>query len=628
MGNIRLMFQLSKDRSFMSKIGIGLLLGLVGIGLIELLDYWGGRPALSVLVLPLVASYVLGGSALSGSLTTFILMIYALKFVSETGWLPYFIFFTTGILVAYLVKTTKDRIRTLSDAEVRAEESQRFKLAASAGKLGVWEWDVVNDHLHWDDQMFEFYGITRESFLGTSKAWEKTLHPDDSVKSHDILEEAKKAKPYFNSDFRIIRPDGEVRHIQSQALVVRDKRGQALKMFGLNRDVTEEKKNLQKIQELHAYLETALEQSQAGIVIAKAPTGEIKFANKASLSITNRTKEEIVENIDSSKYGVWGVANLDGKFLQGEEYPIVKAMKNGELIKQELLMLRPSGEKRTVFCNAAPIRGKDGTVIAGIVVFLDITEQHQLLEKVQKAQKEAEEAMMAKTRFLDVAAHELRTPVTAVSLMLQLAERQASSGTPVTSSVLNRMKTQIDRLSRLVVDLLEVSKLDRGILELKREWSDFGELIKDCISTFKIQFPERPIYFSGPMEPVRINLDPVRIYEVIANLIDNAVKYTPEETPLEIELQSNSDHVYFAITDHGPGLSEHVQNRLFGAFERENLDRNKRYSGLGLGLFISKGIVELHGGSIGVRSQAGNGSTFFFNLPRTPVLAKTGTENS
>lgn len=628
MGNLRLILQFQKDQSCWAQIGIGVLLSLIGITFVEVFRHWLSNAPYPALVLAVVASYVLGGGALSGTITTFALLAYTLKFVATSGWFPYSIFFATGVLVAYLVKTTKDRIRTLRDAEIRAEESERLKLAASAGKLGIWEWDIANDHMVWDDQMLEFYGLTKESFMGSISSWKNCLHPEDKIHSSEILEKALKAKPYFNSEFQIVRPNGEIRSIQSQSLVIRDGLGKPLKMFGLNRDVTEEKKNLQKIQELNAYLETALEQSQAGIVIVDAPNGDIKFANQAALAIADRAKEEVVDNIDASKYESWGVAGLNGRPLEGKEFPIVKAMSEGKFIKEELLILRPSGEKRIVLANAAPIRRQDGSIIAGIVIFLDITEKHLLLEKIKAAQKQAEEAMMAKARFLDVAAHELRTPVTAISLMVQLAQRESKKGTVVASAVLDRLRVQADRLSRLVVDLLEVSKLDRGVLELRYEWADFGELIKECISYFKLQFPDKPIVFSMPEEPVRLNLDADRIYEVIANLIDNAIKYSVDDSPLEIHLESNTEHAYFSISDHGPGLSEHIQKRLFGAFERENHDLQKRYSGLGLGLFISRGIIELHGGSIGVRSQKGQGSTFFFNLPRTLNLAKTGTEDS
>lgn len=628
MGILKFFRKLSKDRSAWVQLITGLVVSFTGIGFVEILWPWISHAPYTALILPIIASYTMTGGILAGFLTTIILITYAgFRFLETTGIIPYLIFNLAGVGVFYLVKSIKKRLQMISDADIRAKEGQRLKFAASAGRLGIWEWDIPNDHLLWDDQMLEFYGLTRESFSGTVNAWEQRLHPDDSQSAFKSLDEALKTKSHFNSDFRIIRPNGETRYIQAQALTIRDDLGRPLKMFGLNRDVTEEKRALQQIQELNAYLETALEQSQAGIVIAEPPNGEIKFANHAALKITGRTKEEIVDNIDASKYGIWGLADLSGKPIESKDYPIVKAMLNGDFIKEEFSILRPNGEKRIILVNAAPIRRKDSSIMAGIVIFLDTTAQHQLLEKVQKAQKEAEEAMMAKARFLDVAAHELRTPVTAVSLMIQLAQRQATQGLPVNTTVINRMKTQMDRLSRLVVDLLEVSQLDRGVLELKYEWTDLSELITDCISTFKIQFPDKQILFSAPAEPVQLEVDPVRIYEVISNLIDNAMKYTPDRSTLDIRLESTSEKVHVSITDEGPGLSEHAQKRLFGAFERENFVREKRYSGLGLGLFISRGIIELHGGTIGVESQLGHGSTFFFDLPKAPSLVKTGTHS-
>jgi two-component system sensor histidine kinase KdpD len=133
----------------------------------------------------------------------------------------------------------------------------------------------------------------------------------------------------------------------------------------------------------------------------------------------------------------------------------------------------------------------------------------------------------------------------------------------------------MDRLSRLVVDLLEVSKLDRGVLELRYDWTDLGEIVKECISNFQIQYPERLLHLSTVNEPVWEKVDPVRIYEVVSNLLDNAIKYSPENTPIDIQLNAQPDKIYFSITDRGKGMSKDIQNRLFGAFERENCDTKK-----------------------------------------------------
>jgi len=166
------------------------------------------------------------------------------------------------------------------------------------------------------------------------------------------------------------------------------------------------------------------------------------------------------------------------------------------------------------------------------------------------------------------------------------------------------------------VDLLEVSKLDRGLLELELSWIDLVALIKETISNFQIQFPIRSIEFSCSEEVVLEKVDSVRLHEVVSNLLDNAIKYSSENSPIEILLEVKEDKIIFSIKDQGKGLSEKDQKRLFAAFERCNSGHQKKYAGLGLGLFISREIITMHGGLIGVKSNLGEGSTFFFELPR------------
>jgi signal transduction histidine kinase len=118
-------------------------------------------------------------------------------------------------------------------------------------------------------------------------------------------------------------------------------------------------------------------------------------------------------------------------------------------------------------------------------------------------------------------------------------------------------------------------------------------------------------------------IDPIRIFEVLSNLLDNAIKYSPEGSPIDLELQVGPEFVRYSVRDYGPGLTEEGQRKLFSAFERGTV--NEKTSGLGLGLFICRGIIALHNGSIGVHSSPGKGSTFYFDLPLTKEFKRTGS---
>jgi len=176
-----------------------------------------------------------------------------------------------------------------------------------------------------------------------------------------------------------------------------------------------------------------------------------------------------------------------------------------------------------------------------------------------------------------------------------------------------------DKISRLVVDLLDVSRLERGAVALHLERIDLNSVITECVNDLKLHEPDRMIKIIKPETPVEFNFDSLRIAQVISNVLDNARKYTPKQSPFEITLETKPGHVRISIRDHGPGISDEQKTNLFNAFSRGSDELTSRSGGLGLGLFICSEIIKLHGGTIGVISKMGEGSTFYFELPTEEV---------
>lgn len=221
-----------------------------------------------------------------------------------------------------------------------------------------------------------------------------------------------------------------------------------------------------------------------------------------------------------------------------------------------------------------------------------------------------------KIKFLDIAAHELRNPIASISLVLQLCERRTKKGQPIPFDFLARLRSPVDRLARLVVDLVEMSRLERGLLSLLPVKTDLTSLITECVEEFKLRSPERRFAFNKPDQKVEINLDPARIGQVLVNFLDNAIKYDGN-SDIQVKLEIMPSVVRVSVTDHGPGISEDEQSLLFTAFARGSSNATIRAGGLGLGLSICKSIMDLHQGAIGVVSKLGHGSTFYFDLPRS-----------
>jgi signal transduction histidine kinase len=237
-------------------------------------------------------------------------------------------------------------------------------------------------------------------------------------------------------------------------------------------------------------------------------------------------------------------------------------------------------------------------------------------EELKRAKVEAESASRIKSEFLDIAAHELRTPLAALTLLVSSLQRQHGVTSKQRDEMQNRIGVQVDRLVRLVDELLNVSRLERGGFAISREPVDMATLISEAVDVFRNRALSRKFTFAKPSQSLLVSADPVRMIQVIGNLLDNAVKYSPAEAPVDVEASVTEQRmVRVTIRDYGKGIPKEQQAQLFERFHRLGSDETIRQSGLGLGLYISRKIVELHGGRIGVESKLGSGSSFFFEIP-------------
>jgi signal transduction histidine kinase len=247
---------------------------------------------------------------------------------------------------------------------------------------------------------------------------------------------------------------------------------------------------------------------------------------------------------------------------------------------------------------------------------------------LKEAEKEARLAVQARDEFLSIASHELKTPLTALKLQLNMYKVLARRGLPAeafiakTSQLFEQSSSQVDRLSRLVEELLDVSQINNGKLNLHLESFDLCELLKEVCSRYGDDAAKGQVNVSIE-EGVTVagHWDRLRIDQVITNLITNAIKYG-DSKPVHASLCREENEAVIRVKDHGIGISEEDQSRIFGRFERAVSASN--FGGLGLGLYIVRQIVHEHGGSVSVQSKKNEGSTFTVRLPLGGALSATG----
>ena len=282
-----------------------------------------------------------------------------------------------------------------------------------------------------------------------------------------------------------------------------------------------------------------------------------------------------------------------------------------------------------------PVIGPDGEVelIAGTT--RDVTGRkrtEQALEEArkyaEKARADAEQASQAKDHFLAVLSHELRTPLTPVAMGISMLQEKPGFDAEVRET-LEMVRQNVEMEARLIDDLLDVTRIARGKVELNRSCIELYKVIQRAVEVCKPDIEARGLHFGvdmGPSAPYWINVDPARLQQVFWNLLNNAIKFTPHGGCIGIRCLPNEKHVLIEVNDSGIGIEPEALQRVFNAFEQAERSITRQFGGLGLGLTISKALVEMHGGSIEAHSNGRNrGATFRIQLPLSAPAEQSET---
>ena len=247
-------------------------------------------------------------------------------------------------------------------------------------------------------------------------------------------------------------------------------------------------------------------------------------------------------------------------------------------------------------------RGKVGAVF---IISRDITERKEIEKR--------------KDEFMTIASHELKTPVTSLKIYTQyLQEYFQKCHDPVALELLNKMNQQLGRLTNLIRDLLDVSRLEAGKLQLRTSIFDLTKIVKETIAIVQLTTEKHTIYLTSSRVAM-VQADPDRISQVLVNLLTNAVKYSPQSDRIEVSVNADNEQVKVCIRDYGLGIPKSKRKQVFDRFFRLNRPKSETYAGFGLGLYICAQIIDRHEGKIWVQNTVGPGSTFCFSLP---IVAK------
>ena len=347
-------------------------------------------------------------------------------------------------------------------------------------------------------------------------------------------------------------------------------------------------------------LETILRTIPSGVVIVEKPDGRLSYANERALQLWGR---------DPRGLDMWNrpmalrLLRPDGTGYLPKELPAIRSLLSGEIVRgEEIIIERPDGAKIFVTASAVPLFDPKGEVIGAVGEFDDVTE-HKKIDQM-------------KDEFIGLVSHELRTPLTVVLGSVLTAMSKGISVDDV-RLLLENAAEGAEAMKNIIENLLELSRCQADRLILQKEWVNVGEVVRkqaERLSVLNGATHKFSTEFSG--HPAIIKADPIRVERILYNLMENAAKYSPSGSEVKVVGRWDKKCLTVGVCDRGIGVSAEDQKKLFEPFQRlESAAISAK--GLGLGLVVCKRLVEAHGGKIWIKSEVGQGATFFFTLPLT-----------
>lgn len=365
-------------------------------------------------------------------------------------------------------------------------------------------------------------------------------------------------------------------------------------------NMLEEKASLElSLRKSQRELQSILDTLAEGVGVVDS-SGQLVYANAMAQRILGLTESEIKNRTYHDPK--WQNQRIDGSPLPQNEHPMAVMMSTGVAIYDfELGVKPPDRDVFYIAVNASPIFD-EGKVIGGVGTFMNVTQRRKVSDQ--------------KDEFISVASHELKTPLTALKVSVQLLDslKNETDVHPLLPRLISQTVSSVDKLEELVNNLLDVNKINRGHLHLSKTRFVIGDMITNCCQYINLS-DTHEISFEGNLTQ-QVCADEQRIIQVLTNFITNAIKYAHSSKKIIVSVKTMTGVVKISVTDFGPGISKDKVDHLFQRYYRADYSIGQG-GGLGLGLFISSQIIKSHNGEIGVVSEEGKGSTFWFTLPLT-----------
>jgi PAS domain S-box-containing protein len=429
------------------------------------------------------------------------------------------------------------------------------------------------------------YGYSREELLGKTFT---DLASEAAERERFVREVPRVPGRVHVGEWQGKRRDGTLLAVEAGTRILPD--GRWLMFL---RDVTERRRAERERDEALRFMRSVLEQSPVGLALVRGLRGDQVEFNQRAQQMLGQPPTAQIDPADTS------VRTLDGRRLEHDQLPAARALRGERGVRAEFLVRSAGGGCTPIALSAGPIVGPDGSVLAAVAAFEDITAAKEL-ERLRE-------------EWSGVVAHDLRQPLGTISLTAQMLAH--ATGEAKLLKYADQIHAAAQRLHRMVGDLMDLSRLDAHRLELVRQRVDVPALVRAVAERVALQTPDRAFDVSILGQVPNVDADPDRIAQVMENLLTNAVKYGKGGTTILTTVSCEDGDVVVAVTNEGRPLTAEELSRIFDRFHRTASAKLEGIQGVGLGLYITRSLVEAHGGRITAESTPAGQTTFRFTLP-------------
>ena len=529
---------------------------------------------------------------------------------------------STGEIVAIYNDLTEQQKAQIELARSR----EQYELAVRGSNDGIWDWDLRTNALYLSPQWKRMIGFEDHELPSSFNSFESRIHPDDHDRVFGYVQEYLNGSiDNYEIDFRLRHKDGSYRWIMARGAALREESGKPYRMAGSHTDVTDRKLAEEHLRDSLQATETILEALPFGVFVTDK-NKNIRMANSATINLTGWPRKEVVGR---KCYSIMCPSHV-------EECPIWDLDRSVD--SSERKILHACGKTIPVFKSAVPIT-LDGESLL-LEAFMDISELKQTQAALEVAREKAIKANQAKSEFLANMSHEIRTPLNAIIGYSHLLE--SSVVDEKQRSHLAAIHTAGETLLYLIEDILDLSKIESGQLQPFYSVVNIKSLIENIQNIFDLKVRQKNLSFErwiSPTVPDHMIIDEAKVRQVLLNLVGNAVKFTHkgsihlDVSATDSPLVEGTLDIHINICDTGIGIREEKLKEIFEPFIQEHAEIAQKYGGTGLGLNISRRLLDIMHGEIQVESEVGKGSIFTITLHNVivgnePELSQEATRQS